>query len=221
MQLKPWMKVLCWLGLGLGTGFFAGYQIGCRMERRGLNLETGDTSAPETQEDYCEDSQQAEEALKSYRAEDAGDIQIELDLSDPNLRQQLTIDPENLVHLPYPITEDEFNRNPWQFETKTLDYYEGDEVLHDPEYDIVMTSEEADALLGPNALIGFGGDPNNPTEILYICNEINGTLYYVELIHGNFNDTTEYATAPQEEPNEESQEVYPAYEVDEDEEENW
>lgn len=221
MQLKPWMKVLCWLGLGLGTGFFAGYQVGCRMERRGLNLETGDTSATETREDFCEDGRQAEEALKSYRVEDTGDIQIELDLSDPNLRQQLTIDPENLVHLPYPITEDEFNRNPWQFETKTLDYYEGDEVLHDPEYDIVMTSEEADALLGPNALIGFGGDPNNPTEILYICNEINGTLYYVELIHGNFNDTTEYATAPQEEPNEEDQEVYPAYEVDEDEEENW
>lgn len=221
MQLKPWMKVLCWLGLGLGTGFFAGYQVGCRMERRELNLEIGDTSEPETREDFCEERRQAEEALKSYRVEDTGDIQIELDLSDPNLRQQLTIDPENLVHLPYPITEDEFNRNPWQFETKTLDYYEGDEVLHDPEYDMVMTSEEADALLGPNALNGFGGDPNNPTEILYICNEINGTLYYVELIHGNFNDTTEYATAPQEEPNEEAQEVYPAYEVDEDEEENW
>lgn len=221
MQLKPWMKVLCWLGLGLGTGFFAGYQVGCRMERRELNLETGDTSEPETQEDFCEKRRQAEEALESYRVEDTGDIQTELDLSDPNLRQQLTIDPENLVHLPYPITEDEFNRNPWQFETKTLDYYEGDEVLHDPEYDMVMTSEEADALLGPNALIGFGGDPNNPTEILYICNEINGTLYYVELIHGNFNDTTEYAAAPQEEPNEEDQEVYPAYEVDEDEEENW
>lgn len=237
MQLKPWMKVLCWLGLGLGTGFFAGYQVGCIMERRGLAKEADISPernwADEGWEDCPDDA--AQDAIRKYRGEDIDgdsevsseehDIPVEVDLSDPNLGKKLQIDDENVASLPYPITEDEFNRNEQNFEIKTLDYYEGDEVLHDPEKDIVLTEQEADGMLGRNALTGFGGDPNNPTEVLYICNEMEGTLYYVGLVHGAFNDTTEYAAAPQEEPGEErgtsedDEEEY--YEVDEDEEKYW
>lgn len=221
MQLKPWMKVLCWLGLGLGTGFFAGYQVGCRMERKGFEQNIGDSSERTLPDDYYN---QAKEALQEYAGDtdvDEQDIPVEVDLGDPNLGQKLTIDEENVSGIPYPITEEEFNRNEYGYEIKTLDYYEGDEVLHDPEHDVVLTDQERDNMLGANALNGFGGDPNNPTEVLYICNEMNGTLYYVALLHGDFNDTTEYANAPQEEPGEEREEVYPEYEVDEDEEQNW
>lgn len=227
MQLKPWMKVLCWLGLGLGTGFFAGYQVGCRMERKGFEQNVGDSSERTLPDDYYNDREaerQAKEALREYVGDTDGDeqdIPVEVDLGDPNLGRKLTIDEENASGLPYPITEEEFNRNEYGYEIKTLDYYEGDEVLHDPEHDIVLTDQERDNMLGANALNGFGGDPNNPTEVLYICNEMNGTLYYVALLHGDFNDTTEYANAPQEEPGEEREEVYPEYEVDEDEEQNW
>lgn len=227
MQLKPWMKVLCWLGLGLGTGFFAGYQVGCRMERKGFEQNAGDSSERTLPDDYYNDREterQAKEALREYAGDTDGndqDIPVEVDLSDPNLSRELAIDEENVSGLPYPITEEEFNQNEYGYEIKTLDYYEGDEVLHDPEHDVVLTDQERDNMLGANALNGFGGDPNNPTEVLYICNEMNGTLYYVELLHGDFNDTTEYANAPQEEPGEEREEVYPEYEVDEDEEQNW
>lgn len=206
MTLKPWMKILLWFGMGSGIGFFAGYQVGYTARKK------SEEPAHQGWEDILPDEdgkEEAAEALNEYTGYDGdtdSDVTVDIDLSDAEaLHKQLDVnivDPVPLVsHEPYPITEDEFNYNENGYEIKCLDYYEGDEVLYNPEDDDIVL--DVDRILGENALLGFGGDPNNPVEVLYIQNDDRGAIYRVELVHESFNDTTEYATAPQEDPGDE------------------
>ncbi|MBP5462282.1 MAG: hypothetical protein J6Y20_09175 [Lachnospiraceae bacterium] len=87
--MKAWMKVLVWLGLGGGIGFFAGYQIGGRAARKDA-FEEGYSSGKhdlfmETIHEACdgmaglvEASANATKALEQYRGETGlSDIQPE------------------------------------------------------------------------------------------------------------------------------------------------
>lgn len=78
--MKAWMKVLMWLGLGGGIGFFAGYQIGGHAARKGA-FEEGYSAGKhdlftETIHEACngmaglaEASDNAAKALDQYRGE--------------------------------------------------------------------------------------------------------------------------------------------------------
>lgn len=196
--MKFWVKALIWFGFGGGIGFFAGYQLGARSKAR---EDAGDI--PE--EKYAEGTESASEAIERAFTIYRGDDTVIDSLPDGWENDALPIDdvetvpareqtseevPADIPQLhpesmePCPITQEEFERNELFYEQKILYWYEEDEVLYDEErQEIIPVPED---LLGYGALYGFGGDPNNPVETIYIRNETMGTLYQVELVHGSF-----------------------------------
>lgn len=194
--MKPWMKILIWLGLGGGIGFFAGYQVGTRSREPEMAQEPVDGPVVERVRD------EAEEALKAYRGADEDsdrwvDDCLEIDdLGTAPVVETVTanggvkvvpvdipqLHPQDMV--PVPITEEEFNLNEKELDILCLDYYERDEVLYDPEHEEVITVPEQ--LLGYGWNYRFGGDPNNPVDVIYIQNETMGAIYRVELVDAAF-----------------------------------
>lgn len=205
--MKFWAKALIWFGLGGGIGFFAGYGLGTRSKaRRSL-------SEAEDEEEYVEEpegpSEAVERAFTTYRGDEDGDK----DLPDGWENDPLTLDevdevgtvPADIPQLhpqdmePRPISKEEFNDEfgyEPDYERKLLSYYEGDEVLYDEERAEII--EVPDEVLGIGALLGFGGDPNNPAESIYIQNDTMGTLYEVDLVHGAFYGEVETPESPDE-----------------------
>lgn len=234
--MKPWMKALIWLGLGSGIGFFAGYQVGSRENASKWHKKAPNRRPePIVEETDASQLEAAEEAMKAYSGDTDGDEFVNVsvidslpdgwenesyNVDDDDDPEEFTtrgsecddscdipqLHPEDLT--PYPITEDEFNLNEKSYDLKGLDFYEYDEVLYDPETNEVIGM--SDELLGIGWDIGFGGDPNNPNEVIYICNDTMGTLYRIALIHGAFQDLV-VDVAPEEEKG--------AEQIDEDE--NW
>lgn len=212
--MKFWAKALIWFGLGGGIGFFAGYGLGTRSKARGGPSEADD------EEEYTEEpegpSEAVERAFTAYRGDTDGDkdlpdgwendaLTID-DVEDVLVREQTTEEvPADIPQLhpqdmePRPISKEEFNDEfgyEPDYERKLLSYYEGDEVLYDEEKAEII--EVPDEVLGIGALLGFGGDPNNPAESIYIQNDTMGTLYEVDLVHGAFYGEVETPEAPDE-----------------------
>ena len=212
--MKFWAKALIWFGLGGGIGFFAGYGLGSRSKARG-----GPSEAPDDEE-YIEEPEEPSEAAITAFAAYRGDPDGDKDLPDGWENDPLTLDtldevrkdsdpPETVLAdipqlhpqdmEPYPISkeefDDEYNYEP-DYERKLLLYYEGDEVLYDEEKEEII--QVPDEVLGIGALLGFGGDPNNPAERIYIQNDTMGTLYMVELVHGDFYGEVEGTESPDE-----------------------
>ena len=228
--MKPWMKILMWLGLGGGIGFFAGYKVGCcsgdKPACRGSRMRPEQMDESEVMVTH----EKALEAMRSYQGDTDGDHVVvvkgfrEEPEGDDGLPEgwendPMTIPPvENVdgdpndipmtevpqLHLentlPVPISEEEFDLNEPEYVIKCLDFYEEDEVLYDPEReDILAPSEE---YLGYGWTAGFHGDPNSPTEVLYIQNDTMGTLYRVELVHAAFQQEVPGTIAPEEDDEE-------------------
>ena len=207
--MKTWMKILIWSGLSGGIGFFAGYRVG--------NSWNGPKKAGKGPESAREDMDIAEYAWRRDEAEKAwqtysGQVAEETDnlpegwenekfsLPEEDETDTLQTVPKDIPQLhpqdmvPYAITEDEFNFNEQGYDIKCLDFYEGDEVLYDPENEEIIVMSEG--LLGIGWQYHFGGDPNNPAEVIYIQNDTMGTLYRVELVHANFNEEVPGTIAP-------------------------
>ena len=227
--MKLWMKVLIWAGLGGGIGFFAGYRVGACVNRpKSRSKAPRSSSEALNEQEHVDIEKTVSEAFKTYRGEDTDGDETVIDLPEGWENEALIIEepipvaveiertdrvpevvpadipqlhPQNME--PMPITAEEFNDEEEyepDYERKLLDYYEGDEVLYDPEAsDIIPVPED---VLGYGALYGFGGDPNNPVETIYIQNDTMGALYQVELVHGSFNDMIPGSFPPVEEEDE-------------------
>ena len=71
--MKEWMKVLVWIGLGLGIGGFGGVQIGRRMERKAMTEEKDETF------DGQFSQENVDRVIANYRGEDTdGDTSVDL-----------------------------------------------------------------------------------------------------------------------------------------------
>lgn len=170
--MKTWMKVLMWVGLGGGFGFFAGWQMCDRANRRMRERqEAEDACAVDEEAEKAYLRRDYDNALNVYRAE-TGDIaewtEDELGIHIPQLH------PTHVA--PYQITEEEANWNEPGYDLHTLTWYEGDEVLYDE------TSEEV--IAEPENAIGFGmidalyGDPTErKREPIYIRADTFGRIY--------------------------------------------
>ena len=207
MIVKPWVKAAGWLVLGGGVGFFAGYQIGAWTSSKGpKNANKGHsyvdgTAERDNHDKYLKDfDDAARQVMAEYGGQEPiGDIDGDELLADPNLAEKLAITdtdvetvpddipqlhPQHLV--PVPISEKEWNENRDDLDKVDLIFYEYDEVLYCPDtQDIIV---DADAMLGFGATFRFYGDPNNPTDVIYIQNETMGAMYRIRLEHAAYSD---------------------------------
>ena len=113
----------------------------------------------------------------------------EPEMPDDPLAEDEEDDPDEVIPdlhpqdmLPHPITEDEFNLNPNNYDITDLEYLADDDVIYDPEYDEEMASPEQVLGIGWFALFG----PNTP--VIFIENESMETLYRVTYKKGSLKD---------------------------------
>ena len=100
------------------------------------------------------------------------------------------------VFVPQIVTEEEFYRNEWGYEECHMTFYEIDEVLYDDQTQSIV--ENPDDVIGVGTLFGFGGDPNNPIESLFVINETFGTRYRIDRLDEAFCDAVDGSCAPDE-----------------------
>lgn len=219
--MKPWMKILMWLGIGFGIGFFSGEQVGQAIERK-RNEE------PDQQEDIQETYSQSavKNILNEYSGEennkdissiegieailgqtstdaevdDAFEMPTEEDLKIPDIPQ---LHPTQLV--PELITEDEYYTNPWGYDKETMIFYEIDDVLYNESVQDI--EQNPDDVVGIGTLFEFGGDPNNPIDTIYVKNETAGTLYRIDRLDEAYIDAVAGMAGPtdEDEPNDKTE----------------
>ena len=102
--------------------------------------------------------------------------------SKPTVIRQLH--PQDMT--PVILTEEEYDRNDKNLERAELIFYGLDEVLYDVEKEEVVG--DPDGLIGVGTLFGFGGDPDNPTDVLYVENETMGKIYRITYVDDAFCD---------------------------------
>ena len=65
--------------------------------------------------------------------------------------------------------------------------------------------EDPDQVIGIGTLFGFGGDPNNPVNTLYVKNDTFGTLFRIDRIDAAFCDITDGVYPPEKDDPEEEE----------------
>lgn len=197
--MKTWMKYLMWFGLGGGFGFFIGQQVGKKQTEEEYEAAQ---EVPVESDDQQYGS--IEEILDEYIGEpvedEDPDMPTEKDIEiDPDIPQ---LHPEHLV--PEIIGEEEYNANVWGYDLENLTFYELDEVLYDETtQDIVANPDD---VIGIGTLFEFGGDPNNPTETIYVKNDTYGTLFRIDRIDAAFCDAVDGTCGPEDDDEEYSEE---------------
>lgn len=225
--MKAWMKVLMWLGLGAGVGFFAGMQVGQRQERKAeaarLNADILRKRSEMTAEEACQRVADAADAcadaLTAYRggdisaAEDTDRIPgktatDEDDIPPMPTEEDIQIPDIPVLHptqlVPIIISESEYEANEWEYDKEKLVYYAGDDVLYNSATQSII--ENPNDVLGIGTLIaGFGGDPKHPVDVIYVKNETYGTLFRVEQVDDAFCDAVDGTAGPEDDDPEEDE----------------
>ena len=202
--MKEWMKVLMWLGLGTAFGYFIGDQVGYRRgTKEAVPAEKEEETVQECQEEL---TRVVDEELGTYRG--TPDIQEE-DADDEAVKtpeRELAIDEDipqlHPTHIaPEIIGEEEYNLNIWHYDLENLIFYEMDEVLYNETTQAII--ENPDDVIGIGTLFEFGGDPNNPTEVIYVKNETYGVLFRIDKVDAAFCDAVDGSCGPEEDDDEE------------------
>ena len=195
--MKEWVKALLWLGLGGGLGFFIGQQVGFKQGYERCEDQVSINEKPEPINDGSNYNKVAQ-AMKEYRGDYDGDevmfvpaVQVEDEIPDMPTEKDIEIDPDipqlHPTQLePEVIGEEEYNANIWNYELENLIFYELDEVLYNETTQSII--ENPNNVVGIGTLFGFGGDPNNPVDTLYVKNETFGTLFRIDRVDGAFCD---------------------------------
>lgn len=215
------------LGTGLGffigqqVGFKQGYE---RCEEQ---VDTNEKPEPIDISKYRDTGyayDKAKDALTDYRGDYDGDKNLYSDKEiremimrgdhviyspttqvedDPDMptEEDIAIDPDipqlHPTHMePEIIGPEEFNANIWRYDIRPLIFYSGDEVLYDESNEEVIT--EPENLIGIGTLHGFGGDPNNPVETLYVKSDTWGTLFRIDRVEGIFADEVDGIVHPED-----------------------
>lgn len=138
--------------------------------------------------------ERAQEQLEGEPVEEVTSVSI-FESSDLESISQVDLDARN-SNEPYIITAEEFNHNENEYETATLTYFEGDDIVADIQDDPVP---EPDKILGENNYKKFGYGSND-RNLVYIQNDNLEVLFEVvrstgkfahEVLGGDFDDETE------------------------------
>lgn len=213
--MKAFMKVLMWLGLGAGLGYFLGDQIGYK---RGYEEGKNHEQYIERMRKELNEEPPVEKQLKEYLGGDHDGDAIEIWAGDnivspptdedPDMptEEEIAIDedipqlhPQHFV--PEIIGEEEYNANIWNYDLENLVYYEQDDVLFNETTQAPI--EHPDEVIGIGTLCEFGGDPNNPTETIYVKNETYGTLFRIDRVDAAFCDAVDGSCGPEDDEEEE------------------
>lgn len=205
--MKYWMKVLVWLGLGGGIGFFAGYRFGYERDKKDiidscneiLNDKDREYRArlddarkvQEVQEEYL-GGEEEEEDPEMPDVPDMPDDPLEendADISDGDISDDeeeeeiLQFHPEDIR--PFSITASEYLRNEKGYDKVNLDYYTEDGVIFDP--------REEERWTHPEQLLGIGwrtlfisNDDRKQIREAYIQNDTMEALYKITRIDDSF-----------------------------------
>lgn len=198
--MKGWLGGLIIAGIGFGVGFFAGERFGRKEKEKDIQsvvVEETPTIVPgaapsskEVAKDICEkegyiseeresvdkDLNEVNEYLSQFESpeedsedeteEDAGGVLIE------------TL-PEDYISL---ITADEFDADE-TYGRVSYTYYDEDDIVCDENE---VRVEDAEDLIGTEALHSFGKDPRNPDNVVYVRNTWDETLYEITCIHNSY-----------------------------------
>jgi len=197
--MKEWVKVLMWLGFGA----IAGYIVGDRMGyKRGIKEISDD-------EESCMPEQAPEEVtinvvedvLGTYRGtpdpveEDADDEAVKTPEKELEIDEDIPqLHPTHIA--PEIIGEEEYNLNIWHYDLENLVFYSMDEVLYNETTQSII--ENPDDVIGIGTLFEFGGDPNNPTDTIYVKNETYGVLFRIDQVDAAFCDAVDGTCGPED-----------------------
>ena len=208
--MKPWMKVLMYLGFGTVVGYFVGDRMGYkRGYEAGVNHEQWVESKREAINSETE--KKAGEALQEYRQQDGDNPEPEwVREAEENIAEEPEMPTEEEIQIdsdipqlhpthltPEIIGEEEYNANIWQYDLENLIFYEMDEVLYNETTQSII--ENPDDVIGIGTLFEFGGDPNNPTETIYVKNDTYGVLFRIDRLDAAYIDAVAGMAGPREE----------------------
>ena len=205
--MKPWIKILMWLGLGSVCGAVIGDRIGYRRGYE-AGMKEKNQSEEVQEQAYEEDAEKAEEAIAEYRGNDTeqdwvreAEAHVGEDPDDMVPKEEIEIDADipqlHPTHLtPEIIGEEEYNANIWQYDLENLIFYEMDEVLYNETTQAIV--ENPDNVIGIGTLFEFGGDPNNPTETIFVKNDTFGVLFRIDRLDAAFCDAVDGSFPPQD-----------------------
>ncbi|MBP5462434.1 MAG: hypothetical protein J6Y20_09940 [Lachnospiraceae bacterium] len=201
--MKTWMKVLMWFGLGGGIGFFAGYQVGAKVQKKEDEADIPQESEPE----------KVVEAIHTYLGREDGDVDgdhflvnpfrtatdedDEMPEEEPRIGDEEEIEdipqlhPQDLV--PNIISEEAYYQNEWDFEQNSLVYYAGDNVLFNVDTQSVVN--HPNEVIGLGMLMGLDADH----ETLFIKNDTISVLFRIDWSDGSYDDRRAGDILPDEE----------------------
>lgn len=202
--MKPWMKVLMWLGLGGGIGFFAGYQMGARKAGEAYN--DGYSAGIENREKTAEsDRKEASDAMDDYRGGENLDGPVE----DVEMPEEAPVigDEQDIEEIPYPhpqyfvpeqISESEYYANPWGYDQEQLYFYELDEVLYNKETKKAIKDKDAmDQVIGIGMTFNFYKSDGEVLDAIFVRNDTTGVVYRIDRIEAAYTDEIVGGNSPE------------------------
>lgn len=210
--MKTWMKILMWVGLGGGIGFFAGLQVG---SKRSAVMETehweavynngrtdGYAKAVEDNKNaWKEVTQQiAESAIKDYGGDFDGDhVNVTAEEDPPMVEEPPVIGDEEDIEdvpqlhpqhmIPVQITEDEYYANQWGYDQESLIFYEMDEVLFNKDTRKAMTTkDEIDQVIGIGMTFNFYLKDGETLDVIFVKNDTMGVIFRIDRIDAAYQD---------------------------------
>lgn len=164
--MKPWMKILMWLGLGGGIGFFAGYQVGQKVNDKVRDEELQECSKGYREQcDNCEDRKEAKaaRAQREYSGEDGAptDDDPEMPEEEPKIGDEELVE-SGSVMVEF-LTEEDYYDNLSGIDQEELIFYTEDEVLFNKNTNSKLTNDEIQKAFGCQtvsdfSMIYFGND---------------------------------------------------------------
>jgi len=194
--MKAWIGGLILSGIGFGVGFFAGERYG----RKKANEAKQEPKLVEEKPILEQTKENAEEIIQQtgYVAEDGTDdvdSQVEEvnaylaqfehpDENDDPVEDDILEEPESKEDPSYIelVTADDWDAEE-ELNRVELTYYEDDEVVCDEDEQRV---DDAEDLLGHEALHSFGTNLLNPDDVIYVKNHWMETIYQVTRIHNSY-----------------------------------
>lgn len=232
--MKTWVKIVIWFCTGTGIGFFAGYRVGQNKAYKEIDAmmaeeddeceSVEEARANEALHQYRGDISSVEGINyagpcdpRPVETDMDGDELASVPEEDPEMPMDIpTIDDEEphvvpQLHptqlLPKIVSEDEYYRNPWEFEEEKLVYYELDEVVYNSTTQSIV--EYPDNVLGVGTLYEFHIPPNEPPkEVIFVINEIFGTRFRIDRIDAAFCDEVDGNVHPEDDPPEAEDDDY-------------
>ena len=211
--MKTWMKVLMWLGLGGGVGFFAGYQVGAGKTQKAYEdgIADGYSDGLKAYRPIA-----VQNTIKEYRGGDFdGDSvqvtteeEVEMPEETPVIGDEEEIEeipelhPQHLI--PEQISEEEYYSNPWGFDQESLYFYELDEVLYNRETKKAIKDKDAmDQVIGIGMTFNFYKKDGEVLDAIFVKNSTMGVIFRIDRLEASYMDEIVGANAPEYEEDEE------------------